>query len=132
MSVHRQASERYSASDFEKVRSIINRYFQGLYTGNVDDLNTLFQDDTWLITPNGRRSKYQWLRDVEGRATPVERQQSYDFEILSVDIVKNQAMVKVYCPLFEFKYIDFLGLIKTEGEWLIVSKMYTDILEGST
>jgi hypothetical protein len=36
-------------------------------------------------------------------------------------------MVKVKCPLFDFNYVDFLGLLKEQGQWLIVNKMYSDI-----
>jgi hypothetical protein len=44
-------------------------------------------------------------------------------------VVKDQAMVKVHCPLFDFNYIDFLGLLKEDGNWQIVTKMYTDTKE---
>jgi len=36
-------------------------------------------------------------------------------------------MVKVECPLFDCEYIDFLGLLKENQQWLIVSKMYVDM-----
>jgi len=36
-------------------------------------------------------------------------------------------MVKLECPLFEYCYIDFLGLLKEDGRWKIVTKMYTDL-----
>lgn len=114
-------------SDFQQITKIIESYFDGLYNGDTQLLDNIFQHESWLITPRGRRDKKQWLKDVANRATPKELQQDYLFSILAIDIISDQAMVKVYCPIFEFKYIDFLGLIKSDNQWQIVSKMYTDV-----
>lgn len=114
-------------SDFQQITKIIESYFDGLYRGDTQLLNSIFQNESWLITPHGRRDKKQWLKDVASRATPKELQQDYLFSILAIDIINDQAMVKVYCPIFEFKYIDFLGLIKSNNQWQIASKMYTDV-----
>lgn len=114
-------------NDFEQVSALITLYFEGLYYADVLKLKSIFHPDTCLISPTTRRTMEQWLNDVSSRAVPSELTDKFNFEILSMDIVKDQAMVKVYCPLFEFQYIDFLGLIKQQGEWFIVSKIYTDI-----
>ena len=114
-------------NDFEQVSALITLYFEGLYYADVLKLKSIFHPDTYLIAPTKRRTMEQWLNDVSSREIPSELIDKFNFEILSMDIVKDQAMVKVYCPLFEFKYIDFLGLLKQQGEWFIVSKMYTDV-----
>ena len=102
-------------------------YFDGLHYGDVAKLRTLFHHDTWLKAPGKRRSLEQWLADVASRETPAQQERPFAFQLLSIDVVKDQAMVKIQCPLFVFGYIDFLGLLKEQGKWLIVSKMYTDI-----
>lgn len=119
-------------SDFKQITQLIETYFNGLYNGDTQLLDNLFQDESWLITPHGRRSKRQWLKDVANRPSPKELNQDYLFSILAVDIISDQAMVKVYCPMFEFKYVDFLGLVKSDDKWLIASKMYTDIASQSS
>lgn len=119
-------------SDFQQITQVIEYYFDGLYNGDTQLLDNIFQNESWLITPCGRRDKKQWLKDVANRATPKELQQDYLFSILAIDIISDQAMVKVYCPIFEFKYIDFLGLIKSDNQWQIVSKMYTDVAVQSS
>ena len=113
-------------SDFNYIRNIINDYTFGLYHADVTKLKSIFHPETILQTPNNRRSLQQWLADVASRPIPREQGSSKDFNILSVDIVKDQAMVKLECPLFEHRYIDFLSLLKENGQWLIVNKMYTD------
>lgn len=114
--------------DIFLIRAVINQYFEGLYHGHVLTLRAVFHPDTWLIAPGARRSMSQWLTDVADRPAPVSLGQAYRFEILSIDRVQDQAMVKIKCPLFDFNYVDFLGLLKERGQWLIVSKMYTDVV----
>ncbi len=41
--------------------------------------------------------------------------------------VDDQAMAKVDVPLLAAHFIDFLGLLKEDGTWKIVNKMYTTI-----
>ena len=112
--------------DFANVTTIVQQYFDGLHNGDVAKLSAIFHLDAWLKTPGNRRSVKQWLTDVANRPTPQEQGRAYEFKILSLDIVQDQAMVKIHCPLFTFNYIDFLGLLKENEQWLIVNKMYTD------
>ena len=70
-------------------------------------LKSIFHPDAWLKAPNIRRSLSQWLKDVESRPIPEKLKQPFDFKILALDVVQDQAMAKIYCPLFDFNYIDF-------------------------
>ena len=117
-------------TDFDRVTHVINQYCEGLYLGDAKLLEDIFHQDAWLKLPGKRRSLSTWLEDVRQRQTPKDLGQAYDFKILSVDLVQDQAMVKLECPLFDFHYIDFLGLLKEEGQWRIVNKMYTDIVSN--
>lgn len=114
-------------SDFESITAIIQAYFHGLHNGDVTKLKSIFHQDTWLKAPGVRRSLEQWLEAVADRAVPAQQSKPFNFKILSIDVVQDQAMAKIQCPLFDFNYIDFLGLLKEQGQWLIVNKMYTDV-----
>jgi hypothetical protein len=116
-----------TTSDLTAIEAILQDYFDGLYHGDVTKLTSIFHTDAWLKSPGVRRSLTQWLSDVTTRATPAELNKPFEFKILSIDVVQDQAMVKIHCPLFDFNYIDFLGLLKEERKWKIVTKMYTDI-----
>lgn len=113
-------------SDFTDITAILLSYFDGLHHGDITKLKSLFHSDVWLKAPGVRRSLVQWLTDVENRSVPAQLNKPFDFKILAIDVVQDQAMAKIYCPLFDFNYIDFLGLLKEDGQWQIVSKMYTD------
>lgn len=115
--------------DFTIITGIINHYFDGLHHGDVAKLSSIFHVDAWLKAPGIRRSLQEWLTDVANRTTPKQQGRSYEFKLLSLDIVQDQAMAKIQCPLFDFNYIDYLGLLKENDQWLIVNKMYTDLKE---
>lgn len=116
-----------SGSDFAQVEQIVQGYFEGLYQGDVARLRSIFHPDAYLKAPNQRRSLNEWLDAVASRPVPQQLGSDFNFRILSIEVIRDQAMVKLECPLFEFFYIDFLGLLKENGQWLIVNKMYTDV-----
>jgi len=118
-----------TTSDFSAIWEIIHHYFEGLHHGDIAKLESIFHPDAWLKAPDSRRSLKQWLTDVACRTAPAQLNQAFSFKILAIDVVQDQAMAKIHCPLFDFNYIDFLGLLKEGGQWRIVTKMYTDIKE---
>lgn len=119
----------FGASEFETVMTLVQDYFDGLHYGDVSKLRNIFHPDAFLQAPGLRRSLEQWLNAVANRPVPDKQGLPYDFKLLSIEIIKDQAVVKLECPLFELAYIDFLGLLKENGRWLIVNKMFTDLRE---
>jgi hypothetical protein len=114
-------------SDFDRVIKIVKDYFDGLHNADVKKLSSIFHDDVFLKSPGQRRSVNQWLEDVANREVPATLGHGYNYKITAIDVVDDQAMVKLECPLFSHQYIDYLGLLKEDNRWLIVSKMYTDV-----
>lgn len=113
--------------EFQRILVVIQNYFDGLYFADVKKLDGIFHDDVVLKTPGMRRTKREWLTAVSSRPIPAEQGHGYNFKILSVEVHKDQAMVKVECPLLDYFYVDYLGLLKENQQWLIVNKMYTDM-----
>jgi len=119
----------FGANEFVSVMTLIRDYFDGLYHGEVSKLRAIFHPDAFLKAPDLRRSLDQWLDAVANRPVPAQQGRPYDFKLLSIEVIKDQAMVKLECPLFDHFYVDYLGLLKEGGRWLIVNKMYTDLQE---
>ena len=116
-----------SAPETHAVVSIIKDYFDGLHYGDIEKLDRIFHDDAVLKAPGLRRSKQEWLDSVASRPVPSQEKALYQYHILSIDRVQDQAMVKLECPLFDHFYVDFIGLLKEDGQWKIVNKMYSDL-----
>lgn len=119
----------FGSNEFESVMVLVRDYFDGLHHGEVSKLRAIFHPDAYLKAPGLRRSLEEWLSAVVSRPVPSQQGQPYNFKLLSIEIIKDQAMVKLECPLFDHFYVDFLSLLKENGRWLIVNKMYSDLRE---
>lgn len=129
---NKQKIESFGADEFADVIKLITDYFNGLHYADVPTLRKIFHSDAFLKAPGLRRSLDEWLETVSNRSVPAEEEQVYSYKILSIEIIKDQAIVKLECPLFDHFYIDFLSLLKENGQWLIVNKMYTDLQDQSS
>ncbi|MCG7547850.1 nuclear transport factor 2 family protein [Pseudoalteromonas sp. Of7M-16] len=114
-------------AEIDKVNDVIKRYCDGLHYADVEKLRNIFCDCAVLKTPGIRRTREEWLALVSRRSVPFEQGEQYNYKVISLDIVGDQALVKLYCPLLGREYLDFLGLLKEQGQWRIVNKMYADI-----
>ena len=114
-------------SDYEAIAELLASYFDGLYEGDVDKLRAIFHEDAWLKGNGYRKTLDEWLVAVAGRAKPRDEGMEYQFNIDSIEVVADQAMAKVDVPLPWAHFIDYLSLLKEEGEWRIVNKMFATI-----
>lgn len=112
-------------SDYEAIIGLLNNYFDGLFEGDVEKLRSIFHEDAWLKGNSYRKTRDEWLTTVASRSIPRDEGMEFAFNIQSLEIVGDQAMAKVDVPLLAAHFIDFLGLLKEEGRWRIVTKMFT-------
>lgn len=118
--------KQFDKDDFSQVVSMTEAYFKALHHGDQAQLEKLFHRDVVLKAPGIRRTREEWLALVTHRPVPLREGHAYDYKIVSIDLVGDQAMVKALCPLLGHTYIDFLGFLKEDSNWYIVSKMYAD------
>lgn len=118
------AAAKDTSADKAVILAMLRDYFDGLYTADTEKLRNIFHEDVVLKAPGLRRSRDEWLKLVESRPIPENQGEPYRFSVLSLEIIAEQAMAKVDCPLLGNNYIDFIGLLKENGRWLIVNKMY--------
>ncbi|MYM63374.1 nuclear transport factor 2 family protein [Pseudomaricurvus sp. HS19] len=106
------------------ITTLVEQYFYGLHYGEADVLSALFHPDCVLKAPGLRRDLSQWLQQVRQRPVPAASNHPWHYRLLKLDIDGEQAMAKINCPLPHGHFIDYLGLLREEGKWLIVNKMY--------
>lgn len=111
---------------FSDVLTVIQQYFDGLHEANIETLERIFDPDIVLMSHGVRRTRKQWLTLVDERPTPKDAGYPYEYQVLSVEVSDSQALVKVSCPLLGHHYLDYLGLLKENDQWIIVNKMYAD------
>ena len=115
-----------NAKAFSDVLTVIHQYFDGLHEANIAVLERIFDPDIVLMSNGIRRTRKQWLALVDERPTPKDAGYPYEYQVLSVEVSGSQALVKVSCPLLGNHYLDYLGLLKEDAQWIIVNKMYAD------
>jgi 4-oxalocrotonate tautomerase len=113
-------------TDQQQVRQLVSDYCDGLHHGNVALLRRIFHPDAVLKAPNLRRNLNDWLALVAQRPVPSELGHDYHYRLEWLEVLNEQALAKLYCPLLGRDYTDFLGCLKENGEWKIVNKMYAD------
>lgn len=117
----------HPGDNFTQVCEVARGYFRGLYTADVHLLRGIFHSTATVQAPQLKLTRDEWLERVSTRPVPRDVGSSEGFEILAVDVERQMAMVKAYCPLFQSRHIDFLTLINENECWQIVNKTYVTL-----
>lgn len=108
------------------VRQAIEHYFRGHATGQGEHFRKVFHPDAKLFAV--RDGKYWQLTSEEyitrapGKAPADEAQRKRSIE--SVDISGNAAIVKVVLDYPQTRFVDYMSMLKIDGEWRIVNKTF--------
>jgi hypothetical protein len=113
------------------VKARMQKYIDGTYNGDADMLRQCFYPQAVM---NGYLNNEMVLRDPEpffqeiaNNPSMVESGVPYKGEIASIDVVGNIASTTVKETGFTgvMKFTKYFHLIKVEGEWKIISKIFT-------
>ena len=113
--------------------SLEDFYFKGIYEGNLDLLNQVFNTGT-LLFGDVKGQPYaktldQYLDGVKNRQSPKDSGKPFKGEIISIKLVNSVAIAEVKVKMYDFNYYEFLSFHKLNNRWLIVNKMITDTNE---
>ncbi|NQW08320.1 MAG: nuclear transport factor 2 family protein [Alphaproteobacteria bacterium] len=108
-------------------------YFDGFHHGDVEALKRVFHPDCHLMSSatgefvnDGMAAVYG---RVAGRAKPSEAGQPRYDHILSIDLAGPEtALVKCQIAIEPKLFTDYLNFARINGEWRIVSKVFTYVL----
>jgi putative lumazine-binding protein len=108
------------------VREAVQHYLHGLKFNDVDSLKLAFYPEAKLFWVKkdkqlGQLTQEQWYK---GFAPSAGKEEKGDLQIAAVDITGNAASVKVIEIYENSKYTDYLSLLKLDGGWKIVGKIY--------
>ena len=117
------------SGNFEEIEKVIKTYFDLLYKGEKDlietvflpeaNVSSLYNDKIIKIDMDGFRKR------IAERKSPESIGEMRDDKIIMIDISSpTTAMVKVKCNILYNNYIDYLSLFKVSGKWKIISKVF--------
>ena len=117
------------STDRAAIAQTIQTYFDGLYEGDADKLASVFHESSALTwEQDGRISvlpRDGWLKAVRERPSAKSGNLPRDDAILQiVQAGPTTAFVKVRCQIPPRYFHDYLNLLKVDGRWLVVQKVY--------
>lgn len=113
--------------DRDEIYQTVQHYFDGMMQAKPEILRMAFHPEARLIGV-GRDGKAmiipfeRWAASWEGRDP--RDVAKYENTIVSADIAGTAASVKTDLVWPDVHYVDYLSLLKLDGEWKIVNKIW--------
>lgn len=117
----------FGQSTDEAIKSTINNYFEGLTTGDTAKLGKAFHTSAILRTVNASTGKIQDFpiktfisKTPAGGVKATTKLISYSYAGIS-------GLAAAELQFADFKYIDLLSLLEVNGEWKIVTRVFSRV-----
>ena len=123
-------SEGENSMNDEKVsiEGVINNYFHAYLEADPEVILKSFDKDTRLLTTENRKLEKtemsEWVENLKQRREKGDIRTAIT-KILGVEMVGDMAFVKTSLQFEKFTFFDYLSLLKIDGSWKIVGKVYT-------
>lgn len=118
-------------SRHQHILAVLDEYFAGIYSGDVERLRSAFHPSAVLWGEIKGAPYHKALEDyldaVRNRTSPRELGESFGMEPISIEVQGNMALAKVRCPMLGYNYVDFLSLLHQNGKWAIAAKVFTHV-----
>lgn len=117
----------FGQSTDEAIKATVNNYFEGLTTGDTAKLGKAFHSSAILRTVNASTGKIQDFpiktfisKTPAGGVKATTKLISYSYAGIS-------GLAAAELQFADFKYIDLLSLLQVNGEWKIVTRVFSRV-----
>jgi 4-oxalocrotonate tautomerase len=121
--------------DFREVAAVLAVYLDGLHHADSSRLARVFHPRAQYVCATDGTLLYRDMADyfqvVDGRISPASKGEARRDEIVSIEFagpVTARAMLR--CAIGNRNFTDFLSLVRLDGRWQIVSKVFHYEEEG--
>jgi hypothetical protein len=116
-------------ADIDDIVATIQRYFDGLYDGDLDKMRQAFHPCCHLYSAADDgvqdESVPDWFRRIEGRPSPASQGAARRDRIVLIDLNgPGSAFAKVQVAAPSGFYADYLSLLRLSEGWRIVAKVF--------
>ena len=117
------------SSDLSKIENLLQRYFDGIYSGETAVLGEVFHPSAhYSCVSSGELTQLNmpaYFNLVLNRSSPSSKNEVRKDNIISIEFAGPvTALAKVNCLISPKYFTDMLSLIKLQGRWLIISKVF--------
>jgi hypothetical protein len=118
---------------YPEIEKTLGHYFQGYLGADGEVLLKAFHQDARLFSiEDGKLSKTEmtdWLKNLGERKEKGDIRKA-DVGVLGIDVTGDSAVAKVKLTFPKFSFVDYLSLLKIDGNWIVINKIYS-VLENS-
>ncbi len=121
------SAHTYAQSADDAIKATINSYFEGITTGDTAKLSKAFHSSAILRTVNASSGKIQDFpiktfisKTPAGGVKATGKLINYSYAGIS-------GLAAVELQFADFKYIDLLSLLQVNGEWKIVTRVFSRV-----
>lgn len=115
-----------TGSEEDAVRAAVDHYLAAHATGQGEHIDRVFHPDAMLFwVADGqlqRRSGAEYRAGFRGSPPPDEAQRKRWIEM--VDVTGDVAVAKVVLDYPNARFTDYFALLKTDGEWRVMTKIF--------
>ena len=117
-------------NDICALLAIAQTYFDAAYEMDADKFASIFHRSS-SVTKVGEDGNVSvtpietWLAAVRNMKAPKQLNLERQDEILSIDVVKELALLKLKFQIPPRHFTDMLSCLKVNGTWTIVQKVFT-------
>ncbi|MDP6567741.1 MAG: nuclear transport factor 2 family protein [Alphaproteobacteria bacterium] len=120
-------------ASYDEISRALQTYFDGFYDGDIETLKGIFHPACHLYSatdgPLLDDDMEAVYARVAGRTTGASQNEVRRDRILSIDKSgPESALVKVQIAIGPKLFTDYLNLLKIDGQWRIIAKIYTYVL----
>lgn len=117
------------AAAYEEVAALMQVYFDGLYYSDTQRLRHAFHPEAVYATASNGEPLIlrmdEYFDIVDSRPSPASRGEPREDHILSIEFAGPvTAAVKLRCSIPPKYFIDLLSLIRVNGRWQIIAKVF--------
>jgi hypothetical protein len=118
-----------SSDDFQDVAAVLAIYFDGLHFTDSKRLAQVFHPQAqYACVKDGTllyRDMATYFPVVDARVSPASKGEARRDEIVSIEFAGPvTARTMLHCAIGDRYFTDFLTLIKLDGRWQIMSKVF--------
>jgi Putative lumazine-binding len=123
------------SADFQAVAEVLGIYFDGLYHSDTRRLARVFHPKAQYVSVTDGTLLYRDMAEyfpvVDARPSPASQGEVRRDEIVAVDFAGPvTARAVLHCAIGTRFFTDVLTLIKLEGRWQVISKVFHYVEEG--
>ena len=114
---------------FHEISLVLQDYFDALYFCDVERLRGVFHHRAIYATADETPLLYRTLEEyvpvVAARQSPASRNEARRDHIDAIELAgENTAFARVRCTIGQRDFVDFLTLVRSDGRWLIIAKVF--------